>query len=336
MKKFSGSAISRALVFTLQDGTYVVQWEDKRVQELLTGKYREYEHKSDFGHPITDYELKQLRASGRVEHYNRNYVWLYPLPEAGRFGQRRVLGRGNRIRAYYLRTPYARNQLNDIQTVLADVGVADYAHARVREDMVVILGKNGVPFRTPEDAERAHQMLKSKSPHLFGELFVAFIETSKQRVAPSNNSETFNLNDIIASQSNSTQFAGKHIVLAVTHEDERKAFASVFDEMKLSVRHATTATEALQMLEDNPADLLITDIELSDMHAWTMVSKLKEIDSLRELPIMVITDQASFGANVAKVDYVLQRPISMKRLRHTVWTALKETVQTENSTGEMQ
>ncbi|MEQ8674410.1 MAG: response regulator [Aggregatilineales bacterium] len=332
MKKFSGSAISRQQVFTLADGTYVVQWEDKRVQELLSGKYREFDYRADFGHPITDYELKQLRSSGRVEHYNRNYVWLYPLPESGRFGQRRVLGRGNRIRAFYLSTPFAKTQLNMIQSVLGEVGVSEQLSARTRDEVVVILDKGGVPFRTPEDAEQAQDVLKTKSPGLFSELVTAFVETSRQRVSSGTNSEKLNLDDIIASQSNTTKFRGRHIVLAVTHEDERNAFSTIFEEMALRVEHATSAGEVLELLEDHDIDLLITEIELADMHAWSMVGKIKEVDSLRELPIMVLADQSNFSMNVAKVDYILQRPISIAKLRHSVWVALNERVQDENQT----
>ncbi len=330
MKKFSGSAITRQQVFTLADGTYVVQWEDKRVQELLSGKYRDFDYRSHFGHAITDYELKQLRAGGRVEHYNRNYVWLYPLPEAGRFGQRRVLGRGNRIRAFYLSTSFPKAKLGDIQSVLVEVSVAEQYTARTRDNAVVILGKNGVPFRTPEDAERALALLKSKSPNAFSNLVIAFIETSKQRITTSTISEKLNLDDIIASQTQAKKFGGSGIVLAVKHDDERKAFSAVFEEMSLDVKHASTATETLELLEDHEIDLLITEIELPDMHAWSMVSKIKEIDSLRELPIMVLTDQSNFGMNVAKVDYILQRPISIQKLRHSVWVALNENVQDEN------
>lgn len=90
MKNFSGFAVPRYQVFTLNDGTFVVQWDDVQVQELLTGLYREFDLDRDFGQAITDYELAQLRTSGRVEHFDRHYVWLYPLPQAGQFGKRRI------------------------------------------------------------------------------------------------------------------------------------------------------------------------------------------------------------------------------------------------------
>lgn len=311
----------------LSDGTYVVLWEDKRVQELLTGRYRDYDHKSDFGHAVTDYELKQLRAAGRVEHYNSQYIWLYPLPEMGRFGERKVLGRGNRIRAYYLSTPFPRAKQDELRGVLEKLELNDQLQVRTREGAVVILGKNGIPFRTLEAAETILTSLKTRLPQVFSHVIVAFIETDIKQPPPSDSSNDLgklSLDDIIASQTNTSQIAGKHIVLAVRHEDERDAFGNLMEELGLEVDFAASAGEALQLLEDRPPHLLITDIELPDMHAFQMLNKVKEIESLRELPVMVLTDQTNFGMTVAKVEY-LQRPISIARLRHNIWMALADT-----------
>ncbi len=307
----------------LANGTFVVQWEDSRVQDLLSGKYLEFNHGSDFGHAVTDYELKQLRAAGRVEHYNRTYVWLYPLPEAGRFGQRRILGRGNRVRAYYLSTPFAKSQIVNIQSMFDELGINDAFTVRVRDNMVVILGKNGIPFRTPEDTERAQQFLGDKAPGLLSNLVVAFIETSVKHRMPMMNEtdEKLSLDDIIASQTDTAKLNGKHIVLAVKEDDVRQAFSKLFDEMQLDVKYASSASDAIQLLEDYPSDLLIIDIDLPDMHGWQMLSKIREIEALRDLPIMVITEQTNFGMTVAKVDYI-QRPISIARLRHNIWVVL--------------
>ena len=323
MKKFSGSAIARHQVFMLADGTFVVQWDDKRIQDILSGKYREFDYRADFGHAITDYELRQLRAAGRVEHFNRQYVWLYALPESGRFGQRRVLGRGNRVRAYYLSTPFAKTQIGNIQSMFDELDVSHHFSVRVRDDSVVILGDNGVPFRTIEDAEDAQQFLGKQAPGILSNLVVAFVETSVKHRMPimSETNETLNLDDIIASQSNKMTLNGRHIVVAVKNDEERQAFSKLFEEMNLDVKYASSASDAIHLLEDNPSDLLIIDIDLPDMHGWQMLSKIREIETLRDLPIMVITEQTNFGMTVAKVNYI-QRPISIARLRHNIWTTL--------------
>jgi hypothetical protein len=142
-RKFSGTPIARYQIFTLADGSYVVQWDEKRVQELLTGKYRDFESRRDFGHGITEYELKQLKAAGRVEHYNRDYVWLYSLPETARFGVRKEMGRGDRIRAYYLSTTLPKSQLDNIQSVLQKLEISTKIRPVTRQNLIVIMAHNG-------------------------------------------------------------------------------------------------------------------------------------------------------------------------------------------------
>jgi CheY-like chemotaxis protein len=328
MKQFSGSAISRYQVFMLADGTYVDLWENDRVQELLTGQYRDYDHKHDFGHPITDYELAQLRASGRVGHFNRHYVWLLPLPEAGRFGQRRALGDASeRLRAYYLITSYPKSELENVRVALETRLPDSNYSAQIRDDVVIIMGLEGSPFRTVEEVELAQSIIINRLSDVLGTLSVAFMELKNvalgQESSEENSSTGLDLDDIIASQTDTSNIAGKLVVLAVVQDDERDAFDKLFAEMKLEVKHASTASETQQMLEDYPADLLLMDIQLPDMHGFQLLGKLREIQELHDLPIMIITNQTNFATTVAKVDY-LTRPVSIARLRHNIWVALNQ------------
>lgn len=326
MKKFSGSAISRHQVFSLADGTFVVQWDDKRVQELLSGRYRDYDHRRDYGHAVTDYELKQLKAAGRVEYFNRNYVWLYALPESGRYGMTKVLGRGERVHAYYLSTSLPKSQLQNAQVALRALELADDFQARSRSSTVVILGRHGKPFASVEEAEAAQYALLTRAPELFEELTVAFIELDVrgiQRAFAPREEDHLNLDELIASQADTTATAGRRVMLALPQEDERAAFAGLFSDMKLHVAEATTDNDAIEQLEDAPPDLLVMDLMLPDMHGYQMVGKVKEIETLRDLPIMIITSEVNLSMTVARVEY-LTRPVSIARMRHNVWKVLHE------------
>jgi CheY-like chemotaxis protein len=327
MKRLSGAAVARQQLFTLADGNFVVQWEEKQVQELLTGRYRPYDHKKDFGHPITDYELGQLKSAGRVEHHTRTYVWLYALPEKGRFGPAKTMDRGDRIRVYYLTSTLPKSQLTNVQSLLTNLQLGEEFLARSRNGLIVVLGKNGLPFRHLKDAEKAQKLLEAKSPDMFAQLAVAFVETKaelSQQATGDVDSELpdLSLQEIIASQGDTLATEGKCIVLAVKQEEERQEFTSLFiEKMRLRVQQANSGIEAIQLSEDSNPDLLVTDSTLPDMHVWQLMGKLKEIGNLRDLPLIVITDEPTFGANVAQVDY-LTRPVAISRLRHSVWTVL--------------
>ena len=82
------------------------------------------------------------------------------------------------------------------------------------------------------------------------------------------------------------------------------------------------------MLEDWQTDLLIMDLQLPDMHGWEMLSKMREVDKLRHLPVIVIAEPSvtadqSLSSAVAQVDAFLVKPISKARIRQNIWMALK-------------
>jgi CheY-like chemotaxis protein len=325
MKRLSGAAIVRHQVFMLADGTYVVQWDDKRVQELLTGEYREYDHQRDFGHAITDHELKQLKVGGRVEHYTRQYVWLNSLPERGRFANRRVLDRGYRVRVYYLNTTLPESQLSAINRLIFNLNLEEHFQAVKRSGLVVVMRSGEHAFPSLEDAEEAQQLLTELAPDLFTGLEVAFTEIDPRHpTGDFQGDETpLNLDDIIASQQDTGVTAGKRVVLAVNEPDERAIFRELIDNLKIEVLEAASGSAALELLEDNPTDLLIMDVQLNDMHAYQILGKAREIAGLRELPVIVITNEPNMSMTIARVDYLL-RPVSVARLRHNIWKVLHD------------
>lgn len=172
------ATIPRSRVFVLLDGTFVVRWSENRIQELESGHYRHYE-KRDFGAPITDYELNQLKAAGIVEDYNKETVWLKPLPERGDLDWLTGWER-NRTRSYYLHTTLPASLLKDVVDLLRDLDFLENFQARVRDDFIVIWGSGGIAFHKFDEAEKARQTLVSSAPEAFLNTVVAFIETSRR------------------------------------------------------------------------------------------------------------------------------------------------------------
>lgn len=159
--------VPRKRVFVLQDGSFVVQWENHRVQNLLNGRYRAYDP-ADFGNAITDYELNQLKRAGVVQKYTTDRVYLLSNP--GIIPRRAA-------RTYYLNTTHALDQQDAIREALQALGLGDDFSVRVQERFVIIRGRNGLPFQSFEDAEYAREVLVAANPQLFGAMAVAFVET---------------------------------------------------------------------------------------------------------------------------------------------------------------
>jgi len=159
--------VPRKRVFVLDDGTFAVQWEAKRVQELLNGKYRVYDNKQDFGTAISDYELSQLKEAGIVDIFDSELVYLSPLP---------TMIPSEPTRSYYLNTTLAKSEIRTVQQALGSAGLEDRYSVRMRQGFVVIWSQNGVAFSSFDEAERAREMLSSQLEPMLSELIVAFVE----------------------------------------------------------------------------------------------------------------------------------------------------------------
>ncbi|MEO8609605.1 MAG: response regulator [Chloroflexota bacterium] len=332
-KSYSGSAVPRHFVFIMSDGTFVVQWDESRVQDLLSGQYLPLRD-DGFGHAISDYELDQLKSAGRVEFYNRAWVWLYALPEPNRFQtelktQERV---ADRVRAFYLNTTLPKSQLENIRSLLQNLGLGEDFSVMGRAGLVAVAGRDGNPFLHFKEAEQIQKELTVKAPDMFHDSAIAFIEMRQEDVdnnqdvkRPEDNTD---LATIIASQSDTSLTFGKRMVLLVTDEAERNAICELCQEMQMDVRVAEASWEAIQLLEDGHSDIFLMDLELPDIHGWALISKLKEIGSLRDLPIIVVakhstSDRQSLAFTVANIDLYLVKPVSKARLRQNIWMSLK-------------
>lgn len=159
-------SIPRSRIFVLEDGTFVVQWEENRVQELLNSRYRNFET-TQFGNAITDFELNQLVRAGVVEQYSDDLVSLSSvsniMPETP-------------SRVYYLNTTRGKDALQTVQSALVDLELSDGLTTRLRHDFVVIWKKDGAAFYRFDDAEHHREQLILKSPELFGDTVVSFVE----------------------------------------------------------------------------------------------------------------------------------------------------------------
>lgn len=157
--------IPRHRVFVLSDGKFVVQWEENRVQDLLTGRYHAFSSTTDTN-PINDFELNQLRSTGVVQDYTEDLIHLSSEPVIGHFP----------TRTYYLNTTLPRHRREEVEQCLKEQLLSERFAVRVQQRFVIVRGPGGIPFRSFDAAEKAREQLISEVPTLFKETVVAFLE----------------------------------------------------------------------------------------------------------------------------------------------------------------
>lgn len=328
IKIHNGSAIPRYQIFVLGDGTYVVQWTETSVQDMLSGVYREYQLQ-DFGHRITDSELEQLKTAGVIEDYDQAYVWIYALPEDSRFGELRTLQPPSRPRSYYINTTLPAERLGALQQCIDDLDLGASFCACAHEGLVAVLGKDAMPFSSLKDAENAQRRLHAQVPELLENAAVAFTENESEFTdGDDREEESIDLDALIASQTDTSVTRGKYAVVACTDDAERRTIMQLLSSMEMAVIGVQSGQEVLRLVEEEPVDVLVMDARFNDMHGWAMLGRVREIDHADRARVIVLAEEGAhdqvFALTVAKVDVYLHKPISMAHLRQSVWSTLKE------------
>lgn len=158
--------VPRNRIFVLSDGMFVVQWEENRVQDLLTGRYYPYSE-AHFGNAISEYELKQLQNSGIVEDFDDELVYLSHSVSANPHTP---------LRTYYLNTVLLKSQEEQVRQAIDNIGMLERFSVRVQEIFVIIRGPSGMAFNNYDDAERSRELLIEQVPELLSDTVVAFVE----------------------------------------------------------------------------------------------------------------------------------------------------------------
>jgi PAS domain S-box-containing protein len=101
------------------------------------------------------------------------------------------------------------------------------------------------------------------------------------------------------------------------------------------VRVCTRGAEALELIEREPFDVLLTDVSMPDMDGWEVARRVKEVRP--ELPVAVVTGWGSQfeGTDLAArgVDYLLAKPFTVTAARELVARALTQPAGATEASG---
>jgi len=89
--------------------------------------------------------------------------------------------------------------------------------------------------------------------------------------------------------------AGKNILLVEDNPVNRRLAVFLLRSQGYQVREASTAKEAFEILEKEPADLIVMDIQLPGMDGLETTRKLKEQPATADIPVIAVTSYAMKG-----------------------------------------
>ena len=94
------------------------------------------------------------------------------------------------------------------------------------------------------------------------------------------------------------------------------------------VKGAAGGIEGLNMIRQEPPDLILLDLMMPDMDGWEVYQQIKADEKTKNIPVIVVTAKAQsidkvLGLHIAKVDDYITKPFSPQDLMNSVDKVLK-------------
>jgi two-component system response regulator VicR len=86
---------------------------------------------------------------------------------------------------------------------------------------------------------------------------------------------------------------------------------------------ANGGIEGLETVKQEQPDLVLLDLMMPDMDGWEVYQQMKADDTLRDIPVVVVTAKAQsidkvLGLHIAKVDDYITKPFGPQELLESV------------------
>jgi len=90
--------------------------------------------------------------------------------------------------------------------------------------------------------------------------------------------------------------------------------------------------EGLDIVQQNPPDLILLDLMMPDLDGWDVYKQLKANDATKNIPVIIITAKSQaidrvLGLHIAKVDDYISKPFRPHELLESIEKIFNTTAQ---------
>lgn len=103
---------------------------------------------------------------------------------------------------------------------------------------------------------------------------------------------------------------------------------------------ASDGKEALDVLQENWVDLVLTDINMPNMNGLELVAKMKENDLLKSIPVVMVTTEGSEKRVRESMDLgakgYIRKPFAPEDIKKTLSSVMGETEHASQDDGNLE
>ena len=114
-----------------------------------------------------------------------------------------------------------------------------------------------------------------------------------------------------------------HVLLVEDDRDTREMYSEYLSYSGLTVTEAATGRRALESIQIQMPDVVVTDIAMPEMDGLELSRRLRAQASTMDMPIIAVSGQASERAREAGANVVLDKPCEPDTLLHVIEGVLK-------------
>ena len=119
-----------------------------------------------------------------------------------------------------------------------------------------------------------------------------------------------------------------HILVAEDERDIRELIAFTLQFAGHSITQARNGEEALALAQENPPDLIMTDVRMPKMTGYEVIRALKDIETVRNVPVIILSakgqdEEVEAGRDAGAADYIL-KPFAPDELTQRVGEILSK------------
>lgn len=114
-----------------------------------------------------------------------------------------------------------------------------------------------------------------------------------------------------------------HVIYIEDDPEMIELVSTILNRRGFEVKGAHGGRQGLEMVLEEPPDLVLLDLMMPDMDGWDVYQQLKANETTRTIPVIVITAKAQsidrvLGLHIAKVDDYITKPFRPQELLNSV------------------